>query len=81
MRYKFRSLHGSQKPLNLVEIAITTSTEQGDAVWEPFGGLCPAAIAAIATGRKSMSAEIVPEFYLAAKHRLESAACQHPLPR
>jgi site-specific DNA-methyltransferase (adenine-specific) len=73
MRWKFRSLHGSQKPLKLIEIGIAASTEKDDVVWEPFGGLCPAAVCALKLQRKSVSAEIVPEFYEAAVHRLKSS--------
>ena len=72
MQYKYRSLHGSQKPLKLVELTIASSTDPGDVVWEPFGGLCPAAICSVKLGRHSFSAEIIPEFFRAAAHRLES---------
>lgn len=72
MRWKYRSLHGSQKPLKLIELGITASTDPGDVVWEPFGGLCPAAVCATTLGRQSHSAEIVPEFFEAAANRLES---------
>jgi site-specific DNA-methyltransferase (adenine-specific) len=72
MKWKYSSLHGSQKPLKLIEIGIATSTEKGDVVWEPFGGLCPAAICSAKIGRKCVSAEVVSEFYLAAIQRLAS---------
>ena len=70
MRWKFKSLHGSQKPLKLIEITIRATTDIGDVVWEPFGGLCPAAICAWRLGRTCYSAEIVREFYDAAVERL-----------
>ena len=73
MKWKYRSLHGSQKPLNLVELTIETTTDAGDAVWEPFGGLCPAAVASLSLGRVCHSAEIVREFYIAAAQRLTKA--------
>ena len=69
-RWKFKSLHGSQKPLKLIEIPIQATTEKGDVVWEPFGGLCPAALSSLSLGRVSYSAEIVREFYDAAIERL-----------
>ncbi len=69
-KWKFRSLHGSQKPLGLIEIPIQASTEPGDVVWEPFGGLCPAAVCSWRSGRVSYSAEIIPEYYEAAVSRL-----------
>ena len=71
-KWKFKSLHGSQKPLHLVEIPIQASTEIGDVVWEPFGGLCPAAVCSLKLARESYSAEIIPEFYEAAVRRLDN---------
>jgi site-specific DNA-methyltransferase (adenine-specific) len=73
MRYKFRSLHGSQKPLCFIDLAIRASTEAGDVVWEPFGGLCPGAVVSYQRGRRYCGAEIIPEFYLAAIERLATA--------
>jgi site-specific DNA-methyltransferase (adenine-specific) len=70
MRYKFSSLHGSQKPLRFIEKTIRASTEPGDMVWEPFGGLCPGAVVCYHLGRRYAAAEIVPEFYSAAMERL-----------
>lgn len=73
MRYKFSSLHGSQKPLKYIELTIRSSTDHGDVVWEPFGGLCPGAVVSHHLGRKYVGAEIIPEFYRAAVARLEKA--------
>ena len=80
MQWKYKSLHGSQKPLSLVEIPIAATTAPGDVVWEPFGGLCPAAICAWKLGRACHSAEIVPEFYAAATRRLSEAVIERRLP-
>lgn len=74
MRYKFRSLHGSQKPLTFVDRTIRACTEPGDVVWEPFGGLCPGAVACHHLGRRYFGAEIIPEFFQAAVERLIRAA-------
>lgn len=73
MRYKFSSLHGSQKPLRFIELLIRSCTDQGDAVWEPFGGLCPGAVISYHLRRKYAAAEVVPEFYLAAAERLATS--------
>lgn len=70
MQYKFSSLHGSQKPIKLTERIIRCCTDPGDVVWEPFGGLCPGAIASEKLGRRYYAAEIIPEFYHAATNRL-----------
>lgn len=71
MKYKFRSLHGSQKPLKLIDLIIRASTDRGDAVWEPFGGLCPGAIVSYHLDREYRGAETIPEFYAAAVERLQ----------
>jgi site-specific DNA-methyltransferase (adenine-specific) len=73
MRYKFRSLHGSQKPLRFIELITRASTDAGDVVWEPFGGLCPGAVVAHHLERRYVAAEILSEFYLAAVERLATA--------
>ena len=73
MKYKFSSLHGSQKPLKFIELTIRASTDQGDVVWEPFGGLCPGAVVSYHFRRRYYAAEIVPEFYAAAVERLATS--------
>lgn len=73
MRYKFRSLHGSQKPLRFIERIIRACTEEEDVVWEPFGGLCPGAVVAYHFRRRYFGAEIIPEFYAAAVERLATS--------
>jgi site-specific DNA-methyltransferase (adenine-specific) len=73
MKYKFRSLHGSQKPLRFIEQIVRATTDAGDTVWEPFGGLCPGAVVAYHLRRKYAAAEIVREFYLAAIERLAAS--------
>ena len=73
MKYKFSSLHGSQKPLKFIELTIRASTQRGDIVWEPFGGLCPAAVVCHHLGRPYRGAEIIPEFYAAAVERLATS--------
>ena len=65
------SLHSNQKPLELFDIPIRATTEPGDVVWEPFGGLCPAAVCSWHLGRESYSAEIITDFYDAAVNRLK----------
>lgn len=66
-----KSLHANQKPLRLIERIILASSDPGDVVWEPFGGMCTAAVASKRTGRRCFSAEINPEYFALAKQRLE----------
>jgi hypothetical protein len=70
MHYKFSSLHGSQKPLKFIKLIVESSTDEGDVIWEPFGGLCPGAVVSQQLRRKYYAAEIIPEFYSAAIERL-----------
>jgi len=65
--------HLNQKPVKLLEIALRASSERGDVVWEPFGGLCSTAIAAYRLGRRCYSAELIPDYYEISKERLASA--------
>lgn len=70
MRYKFTSLHGSQKPLRFIDLIVRCCTDPGDVVWEPFGGLCPGAVISHRLRRQYRAADILPEFYGAATERL-----------
>ena len=58
--------HPNQKPQRLMELIITASSDPGDVVWEPFGGVCTAAVAAAATGRRCYSAELRADYHRAA---------------
>jgi hypothetical protein len=80
MRYKFTSLHGSQKPIKFIELIVRACTDEGDVVWEPFGGLCPGAIVCYDLKRKYHGAEILPEFYSAATERLARHHAQASFP-
>ena len=62
--------HANQKPLLLMERQINSCTDQGDIVWEPFGGLCSASVAAVGLGRKAYAAEVNLEYFKIAKQRL-----------
>ncbi len=66
-----KAVHLNQKPLSLTRTIIESSSEPGDVVWEPFGGMCTGAIASRQLHRKCYSAEILADFYHSAVHRLE----------
>jgi hypothetical protein len=68
---KLKSAHANQKPLKLISRLIKASSDVGDVIWEPFGGLCSTAIAALHTNRKSYSAEFNENYYLLAASRLK----------
>lgn len=66
-----KCVHTNQKPLRLIERTILASSDPEDVVWEPFGGLCSAAIASLRNNRRCYSAEIIEDFFRLAKQRLE----------
>ncbi len=65
--------HPNQKPIELMERIVRTSSEPGDLVWEPFGGLCTGSIAAARLGRDSAAAELQEDYYEIARERLSKA--------
>ena len=69
-------LHANQKPLALMERMVLAATDRGDTVWEPFGGLCSASVAAVRNGRIAQAAELHSAFYNAARERLEQETSQ-----
>lgn len=64
-------VHANQKPKRLIRLAIEATAEVGDVVWEPFGGLCTAAIVCSEIERACFSAELLPEYFAAAAKRLK----------
>ena len=68
------SAHLNQKPLEFMARLITAVTEPGDVVWEPFGGLCSASVAAVALGRRAFAAETDQGFADLAEQRLRGSA-------
>lgn len=51
---------------------IQASSDENDVVWEPFGGLFSASLAAINIGRKAFSCEINPYYFKAGISRFSS---------
>lgn len=71
-------LHANQKPLSFMRHIISLSSNPGDVVWEPFGGLFSASLAAIEMGRRAFGAEKEEGFFRAGMKRLASAVCPAP---
>jgi len=67
-----KAIHLNQKPLRLMELIIKASSDEGDVVWEPFGGLCTAAIASHKLRRRCFSAEIDSKLYEIGVDRLRN---------
>jgi site-specific DNA-methyltransferase (adenine-specific) len=72
--------HLNQKPLSLIKMLINASSDPGDVIWEPFGGLCPVASASIMLNRKCYSAELNDIYHDIAVKRARSIARQKTLP-
>jgi site-specific DNA-methyltransferase (adenine-specific) len=53
-----RAIHLNQKPLDLMERIILASSDIGDVIWEPFGGLFSASLATRHLKRLAFAAEI-----------------------
>lgn len=66
-----KKVHPAQMPIALIERAILFSTNEGDLVMEPFGGLSAGAIASINTGRNYISYEQNEYFVRVAMERVE----------
>jgi hypothetical protein len=58
-----RAVHLNQKPLDLMERIISVSSEAGDVIWEPFGGLFSVTLAAQRLGRRAYAAELDATYY------------------
>jgi hypothetical protein len=58
-----RAVHLNQKPLELMERIISASSDPGDVLWEPFGGLFSASLAATRLGRRAYAAELDPSYF------------------
>ncbi len=67
-------LHANQKPLALMDLQVKACTDVGDVIWEPFGGLCSASVAAARLGRRAFAAEVHEEYFNAAVQRLREAS-------
>ena len=74
-----KALHLNQKPLDLISRIIEASSDPGDVVWEPFGGLFTGCIAARRLGRKAFGGEIDPTYYYFAQRRVIEECSQHQL--
>jgi site-specific DNA-methyltransferase (adenine-specific) len=71
-----KALHTNQKPLKLMSTIIEASSDKGDVIWEPFGGLCTAAIASWNLKRHCYSSELNKQVYYHAKQRLMNTTSQ-----
>jgi DNA modification methylase len=62
--------HLNQKPLEFMHRILNAVTDPGGVIWEPFGGLASAPVAAVQAGRNPCVAELDPGFAQLAARRL-----------
>ena len=67
---KNATAHLNQKPLEFMRRIVKVASNPGDTVWEPFGGLCTASLAAVEARRNAYAAEPDPYFLSLAEARL-----------
>ena len=58
-----KAVHNNQKPIRLIETIVNISSDEGDVIWDPFGGLFTTAIVAAKLNRICFSSEICAETY------------------
>jgi site-specific DNA-methyltransferase (adenine-specific) len=71
-----KAIHLNQKPVDLVSMTIEASSDEGDVVWEPFGGLFSVSVAARSAKRRCYSAEIDPTYFHYGVQRVKADTCQ-----
>lgn len=66
-------VHPTEKPPALIKELLRVSTDPGDLVVDPFAGSGSSLVAAKDLGREYVGVELVEDYYLKAKKRLEQA--------
>jgi site-specific DNA-methyltransferase (adenine-specific) len=74
-----RAAHLNQKPRDLMERLVEASSEADDVLWEPFGGLFTATLAAMKLGRRAFGGEIDSTYFQLGVDRLTREAARAAL--
>jgi len=74
-----KAVHLNQKPLDLISMIIKASSQEGDVIWEPFGGTFTACFAGMQLGRRCFGGEIDPTYFHYGVQRFIQEASQPPL--
>lgn len=72
-----KAVHLNQKPLDLISMIINASSDKGDVIWEPFGGLFTCSIAGRKYKRRCFGAEINPLYFYHGMERLIQSTHLH----
>ena len=68
--------HPTQKPVELMKWCIEMTTNEGDAVLDPFMGSGTTGVACVQTGRNFIGVEIDPTYFAIAERRIKEAEMQ-----
>ncbi|MEH2267391.1 MAG: DNA methyltransferase [Nostoc sp.] len=74
-----KAVHLNQKPLDLMSVIVEASSDKNDVIWEPFGGLFSASLAAHKLRRKAYSCEIDPDYFYYGMERFNQEVHQYSL--
>lgn len=66
-----KNIHDTEKPVELMKVLIENSTQSGEVVLDPFGGVGSVAVACQELDRRYIVIEINEKYYEAAKMRLQ----------
>lgn len=66
-----KAIHYNQKPIEIMSMIIAASSKKNDVVWEPFGGLGSASLAALFLERRAFCSEIDSELYVSLLKRFQ----------
>ena len=67
-------VHPTEKPVELMEVLITNSSQEGELVFDPFMGSGTTGIACLNTNRKFIGIELDKDYFEIAKNRIENHA-------
>lgn len=70
-------LHPTQKPVELLEIFINSSSNDGETVLDPFMGSGSTGVACVSTGRNFIGIELDPVYFQTAQERINKAVSDH----
>ena len=68
-----KNIHDSEKPITLMEILISNSSNEGDCILEPFMGSGSTGVACINTKRDFIGIELNEEYFKIAEERINNA--------
>lgn len=74
-----KAVHLNQKPLDLMTMILEASSDEGDVIWEPFGGLFTGTVAARRLRRRAFACEIDPTYFQYGLARLKEETRQGKL--